>query len=387
MAQQQQPLISFRWLERSFHGRGGQGVVRAVRDISMDIAAGETLGVVGESGCGKSTLGRMAVGLREPSAGDVLFKGLPLYGEKAYRDYRAFRRGLAGSIQMIFQDPYSSLNPRMSIGESVAEPLICTRDSGNGAMNAKAVREQAEKMLRQVGLEADAAHRYPHEFSGGQRQRVAIARALVTSPDFVVCDEPTSSLDASVQSQVLNLLRDMQRDLSLTYMFISHDLAVVRHMSDRVAVMYRGLLVEMGESEDVFARPFHPYTRLLLESVPGIGESGDCEASGENGPVEPAFSEPVGTAFVTQADMRDIFSILGREGCPFAPRCAHVKGSCRKSLPKLVASDRPASALCGTPESVKRLQPPAGAAGYARTGGGQNMIAARLVRCRLYEET
>ena len=394
----QQALISFQGLGRSFHGRGGQGVVRAVRDISLDIAAGDTLGVVGESGCGKSTLGRMAVGLLEPSAGDVFFKGLPLYEEKAHADYKAFRRGLAGTIQMIFQDPYSSLNPRMSIGESVAEPLICARTglrgNGGGTGNSRAaVRERVETMLRQVGLEADAARRYPHEFSGGQRQRIAIARALVTSPDFVVCDEPTSSLDASVQSQVLNLLRDMQRELSLTYMFISHDLAVVRHMSDRVAVMYRGLLVEMGGSEDVFASPFHPYTQLLLESVPGVDSDGgrkepmDDGAPASSGPLSESSSGPTGTAFVSQADMREILSLLGREGCPFAPRCPYVKASCRTALPELVVADRPASALCrdraGCPEEGQERR--TGMEEHVRPDERQQRDASRLVRCRLYE--
>ena len=247
-----EPLVSFRRLGRSFQGQAllaGDGLVRAVRDIDLDIAAGRTLGVVGESGCGKSTLGRMAVGLLEPSAGDVFIMGKPLYDKKAHADYFAFRRGLAGKVQMIFQDPYSSLNPRMSVGQSVAEPLLCSSaGSGREEHGRAAVRERVARMLEQVGLEADAARRYPHEFSGGQRQRIAIARALITSPAFVVCDEPTSSLDASVQSQVLNLLRDMQRELSLTYMFISHDLAVVRHMSERVAIMYRRVLVEVGDS-------------------------------------------------------------------------------------------------------------------------------------------
>ena len=260
--------------------------MRAVQDIDLDFESGRTVGIVGESGSGKSTLGRIAVGLLEPDAGEVFIMGRPLYDKKAHPDYAAFRRGLAGKVQMIFQDPYSSLNPRMSVGQCVAEPLHCSRKGldndnagqkrtpgapagGGGPPGRVSVRERVSDMLEQVGLEADAARRYPHEFSGGQRQRIAIARALITLPAFVVCDEPTSSLDASVQSQVLNLLRDMQEKLALTYMFISHDLAVVRHMSDRVAVMYQGQLVETGDAEEIFRAPRHSYTRLLLESIPG----------------------------------------------------------------------------------------------------------------------
>ena len=270
------PLVQIRQLSKHFSQRRGlfgtQGLVHAVREVSLAIAQGETLGIVGESGCGKSTLGRMAVGLLEPSGGDVLIKGDPLYDRKAHADYGAFRKSLAGVVQMVFQDPYSSLNPRMRIGESVAEPLRCSRawlDSSGGAPAASLIRTRVLDMLGQVGLDSDAASRYPHEFSGGQRQRIAIARALITRPAFVVCDEPTSSLDASVQSQILNLLRAMQDELGLTYCFISHDLAVVRHMSDRVAVMYKGFLVEEGNTEDIFTAPGHSYTRLLLDSIPG----------------------------------------------------------------------------------------------------------------------
>ena len=310
------PLVSIQGLGRDFRqsGRlwGGQSVVRAVRDVTLEIRKGETLGVVGESGCGKSTLGRMAIGMLEPTAGDVTFGGRPLYDRQAHQDYKKFRRFLAGRIQMIFQDPYSSLNPRMRIGDSVAEPLLCAPSARAGGKEA--VRDRVAGILAQVGMEPDAARRYPHEFSGGQRQRVAIARALVTRPDFVVCDEPTSSLDASVQSQVLNLLQDMQEDLCLTYMFISHDLAVVRHMSDRVAVMYRGLLVEEGDAEDLFAAPLHPYTRLLLDSVPRQGASLQTVPVGEQ---KPAVREE------------------SPGGCPFAPRCPEVMERCALLLPDL----------------------------------------------------
>ena len=261
------PLVSFHSLSRTFKQRGGlfssPHLVHAVRDVTLDIPEGQTLGVVGESGSGKSTLGRMAVGLLEPTAGEVRILGETLSVTLKRRELKARKARLVGKIQMIFQDPYSSLNPRMRIGKAVEEPLLWT---GNALTAAERTR-QVEAMLEHVGLGREQVRRYPHEFSGGQRQRIAIARALITHPAFVVCDEPTSSLDASVQAQVLNLLKDMQDSLGLTYMFISHDLAVIRHMADRVAVMYQGLVVEEGEAADVFSAPLHPYTRLLLDSV------------------------------------------------------------------------------------------------------------------------
>lgn len=322
------PLISFNRLSKVFSQRGGffenRTETYAVRDFSLDIARGETLGVVGESGCGKSTLGRMAVGLLEPSAGDVLINGKALYNSSAHTDYKAFRKSLSGVVQMIFQDPYSSLNPRMRIGESVAEPLRCSHAwLGNAtAIPSKAlIRRRMLDILQRVGLEAEAAARYPHEFSGGQRQRIAIARALITHPDFVVCDEPTSSLDASVQSQVLNLLRELQDDLKLTYCFISHDLAVVRHMSDKVAVMYKGLLVEFAKARELFNRPCHPYTRLLLDSVPApVPANPEAQDACPTAPLSaPAATPP-------EAD---------GHGCPFAPRCPKGFAACLESVPKL----------------------------------------------------
>ena len=261
------PLVSFHAISRTFRPKGGlfgpSRPVHAVRDVTLEIPKGQTLGVVGESGSGKSTLGRMAVGLLRPTSGDVRIQGESLYAHPGEKGERALHKRLAGRVQMIFQDPYSSLNPRMRIGKAVEEPLLWSGKSLAAGERERLVLE----MLERVGLGREQAGRYPHEFSGGQRQRIAIARALITRPAFVVCDEPTSSLDASVQAQVLNLLKDLQDSLGLTYMFISHDLAVIRHMADTVAVMLRGEVVEEGGADAVFHAPEHSYTRLLLEGA------------------------------------------------------------------------------------------------------------------------
>ncbi len=255
------PFFAFRHVSRSF-AQGGNlfgapRVVRAVRDVTLHVRKGETLGLVGESGCGKSTLARMAVRLLAPDSGDILLEGRSVLAADP-----AFRKTLPGRVQMVFQDPFSSLNPRMTVGTAVGEALACA------GMPAAERRERVAEMFGLVGLAPDQMNRYPHEFSGGQRQRVAIARALVTRPGFVVCDEPVSSLDASVQAQVLTLLKDLQDAFSLTYLFISHDLAVISHMSDRVAVMREGEVVEEADAAALFASPRHPYTRSLLDAVP-----------------------------------------------------------------------------------------------------------------------
>jgi oligopeptide transport system ATP-binding protein len=234
------------------------GAIKAVDGVSFDILRGETLGLVGESGCGKSTTGRAILQLYRPTAGDVFFEDVNLTDVKGER-LRQMRR----HMQMIFQDPYASLNPRMTVGDIIGEPLTVHNIS-----KGKERREKVQELLRVVGLNPYFVNRYPHEFSGGQRQRIGVARALAVQPDFIICDEPISALDVSIQAQIINLLEDLQRDFNLTYLFIAHDLSVVRHISDRVAVMYLGKIVELTDRKELYDNPLHPYTQALLSAVP-----------------------------------------------------------------------------------------------------------------------
>ena len=307
-------------ISKTFQVRRGflsaQSLLRAVSDVSLSLGASETLGIVGESGCGKSTLGRIACGLMVPDSGRVLVQGEPLLGPGKQK------------IQMIFQDSGSALNPRRSIGASVREPLdIAASQAGKESgqtqqkLSLAERKERAELMLDLVGLSKQQGSLFPHEFSGGQRQRIVVARALVQNPHVVVCDEPVSSLDASVQAQVLNLLKDLQEKFKLAYLFISHDLGVVGHMSDRVAVMYLGRVVELAKVLDIFSAPAHPYTQALLSSQPG---SIFAASSGS------------GTAAVKVKLVGDPPSPVNLpQGCALHPRCPFAMPICREVLPQL----------------------------------------------------
>lgn len=284
-------------------------IVKAVDGVSFEIHKGETFGLVGESGCGKSTLGRTIVKLYEPTEGTIEYKGQDITKLKG-KELKEFRK----SVQMIFQDPYASLNPRRKILDIVAEGI----DAHGLAANKKERDAKVIELLETVGLQAEHADRFPHEFSGGQRQRVGIARALAVNPDFIVCDEPISALDVSIQAQVINLLEQLQRERGLTYLFIAHDLSMVKHISDRIGVMYLGSLVELADSEELFENPMHPYTKALLSAIP-IPDP-DIEKNRQRIMLEGTLPNPID---------------LGEE-CKFCSRCPVCKDSCHKSQPKLV---------------------------------------------------
>jgi peptide/nickel transport system ATP-binding protein len=256
--------VSKPWLNRLIEG-GGRRYVEAVRDVSFDVDKGETFALVGESGSGKSTVARMLVGLMSPDHGSVTIDGTSITGEASRSERRALRR----RMQMIFQDPYASLNPRWRVGRIIAEPMLAL----NVVPSAADAASETARLLTLVGMSAGDMRRYPHEFSGGQRQRIAIARALAARAEFIVCDEPTSALDVSVQAQILNLMRDLQEELGLTYVLISHNLAVVRHMAGRIGVMHAGRLVEVQPARQLFVAPQHDYTRMLIGSVPQMSSA------------------------------------------------------------------------------------------------------------------
>ena len=306
-------LVEVRELVKSFPVRSAilrrtTGHVMAVDRVSLTIDKGETLGLVGESGCGKSTLGRVLVRLLSPTSGQIYYDGRDVTGLGA-AELKPFR----SQVQFIFQDPYSSLDPRAPVGNSIAEGLIV-----HGVTDKDERRERVHEMLRLVDLRPSHAQRFPHEFSGGQRQRIGIARALVMRPKFVVCDEPVSALDVSVQAQVLNLLRELQRDLDLTLLFISHNLAVVEHISDRVAVMYLGRIVEITDRDTLYRDPKHPYTQALLSAVPIPGPVRRRERLVIQGDVPSALNPP--------------------SGCSFHPRCPIVAEVCSTMVPVLRAA-------------------------------------------------
>jgi peptide/nickel transport system ATP-binding protein len=298
--------VSAPWLNRVIERRPRQ-LLHAVDGVSFEIRKGRTLALVGESGCGKSTVARLLVGLYQPTRG-----GLSFDGQDAHAAFRSPQgRQLRRRIQMIFQDPYASLNPRWTVEDIVGEPMLehgIITDSG-------ALEQRVGELLKSVGLSPLDMAKYPHQFSGGQRQRISIARALATEPDFLVCDEPTSALDVSVQAQVLNIMKDLQRQRGLTYLFISHNLAVVRHVSDEVGVMYLGRVVELADKQQLFGNPRHPYSRMLLDAIPKMHDTGRART-----PVQGEVPNPLNPP----------------TGCTFHPRCPHADSRCKAERPALL---------------------------------------------------
>ena len=306
--------VSAPWLNRVVEGKPKQ-YVHAVDGVSFTIRRGQTLALVGESGCGKSTVARLLVGLYAPTQGRVSFAGSDIAATLASNGAQALRR----RMQMIFQDPYASLNPRWKVEDIVGEPLkehglAATKGTAASRVSPAELKARVGELLKSVGLAAADMAKFPHQFSGGQRQRISIARALATEPEFLVCDEPTSALDVSVQAQVLNIMKDLQRKQGLTYLFISHNLAVVRHVSDQVGVMYLGRLAELADKTTLFSQPRHPYTRMLLDAIPDIHMSGRART-----PVQGEVPNPLSPP----------------SGCSFHPRCPHANQRCKQERPAL----------------------------------------------------
>ncbi len=295
-------ILEVKHLKKYFETKAG--LLHAVDDVSFSVEKGETLGVVGESGCGKSTLGRTIQHLLDATDGAILFKGRDVT-HLSKRETRDFMK----EVQMIFQDPYSSLNPRMTVKQIIMEPLLID------GMKKKEAEAKVREMMETVGLDTRFENAYPNELDGGRRQRIGIARALILKPDFIICDEPVSALDVSIQAQILNLMQDLQEQLGLTYIFVTHDLSVVKHISNKIAVMYLGNLVEYSETEDLFANPAHPYTRALLASVPTI----DLEKAQEIKTIAGEITSPINP----------------KPGCRFAARCPHAMEVCFARQPEM----------------------------------------------------
>jgi peptide/nickel transport system ATP-binding protein len=327
-----QPLLQVENLSKAFAIRSGplgqqKATLQAVNDLSFTLYQGETLGLVGESGCGKSTTGRLLLRLLEADQGRVLFQGEDVLN-LAKEPLRALRR----EMQMIFQDPVASLNPRHRIGEIIGEPLLI-----HGLAKGAELRHEVELLLEKVGLSKEHYDRYPHQFSGGQRQRIGIARALAVRPKLIICDEPVSALDLSIQAQVVNLLQDLQEEFNLTYLFIAHDLSVVKHVSDRVAVMYLGRIVELATAEELYQSPRHPYTEALLNAIPALSPGGNHSRLILEGEVPSAIDPP--------------------SGCPFHPRCAYAEALCRDQRPELLEQGTNHLAACHFSSRVGRFKP------------------------------
>lgn len=312
MNEKKTPLLEVRDLKKYFTN-SKNSIVKAVDGVSFTIYKGETLGMVGESGCGKTTCGRTCIGLYEPTEGSVLYDGTDIHKLSG-----SARTAFTKKVQVIFQDPYTSLNPRMTVADIIAEGL----DNHKLAKNRQERTQRIYDLLELVGLNKEHANRFPHEFSGGQRQRIGIARALAVEPEFIMCDEPISALDVSIQAQIVNLLIKLQKEMDITYLFIAHDLSMVKHISDRIAVMYLGTMVELTESEELYANPLHPYTKALLSAIP-IPDP-DVEEERKrimlNGEIPSPINPPA--------------------GCRFAGRCAYATDRCRSEMPALKEQEK-----------------------------------------------